>query len=451
MESINTCPRYAGQLDPEFTQQSDIPGWVDILRALDWPVGRDLFFSSVAPTPDGHLYACGYFAETVSHPVEYFIARLQGNGQRDSAFGSDGVIRGTFPINFKMIIPTRLVVQDDGKILMQALGYAGNPELPDPVLLVARFLATGAADVEFGEQGLMRKDLPPGKPGFLRSFVGDLQQLPDGRILASTTGVRTTAQGAMESAIVYRLTAQGELDGTFNGNGNGIKDFAPPGASLRVSGFVVQSDGKVVLAGQVTHEGSDSTSGMFVRLDEAGQLDETFGPLGTGFFECSLDDYHLRINSIAMSPDGSLVGVGAASAVIGDLGLIDQGFIIGITADGLSDVGFNNGTLLLTPINERYSVEWVSAQFQRDRKLLVAGRSKRVFSTYDTYIYVARFNSGGAPDINFGDSGIGRVETPVGGFNDIPLEMRQQVDGRILVGVNANSFRKGTLLRYLND
>lgn len=449
MENINAYPRYAGQLDPAFAQQTDIPGWVDILRALDWPVGRDLFFSSITPTLDGYLYACGYFAETVSDPVEYFVARLQGDGQRDTSFGNDGVIRGTFPINFKMIIPTRLVVQDDGKILMQALGYAGNPELPDPVLLVARFLASGAADVEFGEQGLMRKDLPPGKPGFLRSFVGDLQQLPDGRILASTTGVRMAAQGPMESAIVYRLTAQGELDGSFNGNG--IKDFAPPGASLRVSGFVAQPDGKVVLAGQVTHEGSDCASGMFVRLDEAGQLDEAFGPLGSGYFEFSLDDYHLHINSIALSSDGSLVGVGAASAVNADQGLIDEGFIIGITAEGLSDVGFNNGTLLLTPINERYSVDWISAEFQRDGKLLVAGRSMRLAATHNSYVYIARFNSDGTADINFGDSETGRAETMVGGFNDIPLEMRQQADGKILVGLNASSLRKGTLLRYLNE
>ncbi|WP_426117880.1 hypothetical protein [Pseudomonas sp. DSP3-2-2] len=449
MENIDTAARYAGQLDPEFTQQPNIPGWVDILRALGWPASRDLFFSSVAATADGYLYACGYFAETVSHPVEYFIARLQEDGQRDTAFGNDGVIRGTFPVNFKMIIPTRMVVQADGKILLQALGYAGSQESADPVLLVARFLANGEADVEFGEQGLMRKDLPPGKPGFLASFVGDLQQLPDGRILASTTGVRTTAQGPMESAIVYRLTAQGELDGSFNGNG--IKDFAPPGASLRVKGFVVQPNGKVVLAGRVTHEGSGSTSGMFARLDETGQLDKTFGPLGTGFFEFSLGDYNLHINSIALSPDGSLVGVGAASAIIPEQGFIDQGFIIGITADGLSDEDFNNGTLLVTPINERYSVEWVSAHFQHDGKLLVAGRSKRLVSTHDTYIYVARFNSDGAPDMNFGGLETGRVETPVGGFNDIPLEMRQQADGRILVGVNASSFRKGTLLRYLND
>lgn len=449
MENLNTYPRYAGQLDPDFSQQPDIPGWVDILRALDWPVGRDLFFSSVAPTLDGHLYACGYFAETVSDPVEYFVARLQESGQRDTTFGNDGVIRGTFPINFKMIIPTRLVVQDDGKVLMQALGYAGNPELPDPVLLVARFLASGAADVEYGEQGLMRKDLPPGKPNGLVSFVGDLQQLPDGRILACTTGVQTTAQGPLESAIVYRLTAQGELDGSFNGNG--IKDFAPPGASLRVSGSVVQPDGKVVLAGQVTHEGRVSASGMFVRLDDAGQLDESFGPLGTGFFEFSLDDYHLHINSIAISPDGALVGVGAASAVIPEQGLIDQGFVIGITAEGFSDTGFNNGVMLLTPINEQYSVEWLSAEFQRDGKLLVAGRSIRLVAIHDSYVYVARFNSDGTPDINFGDSETGRVETMVGGFNDIPLEMRQQADGKILVGVNASSLRKGTLLRYMND
>lgn len=448
MENITTYPRYAGQLDPEFSQLPDAPGWVDILRALGWPPVQDLFFSSVAPTPDGCLYVCGYFAETLEHSVEYFLARLLESGQRDTSFGDDGLIRGTFPINFKMIIPTKIVVQADGKILMQALGYAGNLELPDPILFVARFLPTGESDTDFGEQGLMRKDLPPGRPNFLASFVGDLQQLPDGRILASNTGVWVAPNGYKESAIVYRLTAQGEMDVSFNGSG--VKELAPQGTSLRVSGFVVQPDGKVVLAGQVTHEGG-CTSGMFARLDAAGQLDETFGPMGTGFFEFSLDDYHLQLNAIAISPSGSLLGVGAASAIILDKDVIDQGFIMGVTAEGLPDAGFNNGRLLLTPISERYSVQWTSAHFQHDGKLLVAGRSLRLVSTHDAYVYVARFNTDGTPDISYGEPATGRVETPVGGFNDIPLELRQQPDGKNVVGVNASSFRKGTLLRYLND
>lgn len=449
MENTKTEPRYAGQLDPEFTQIAEIPGWVDILRALDWPAVRDLFFSSVAPLSDGRLYASGYFAETVNHPVEYFIVRLQTDGQRDTSFGSDGVIRGTFPVNFKMIIPTKISVQDDGKILMQALGYAGSLERPDPVLLVARFLESGEADLAFGEQGLMRKNLDAERHNFLAAFVGDLQQMPDGRILATHTSLSAAGGPLKEGAILYRITPEGELDTSFNASG--LVELAVADASLRVVGFVIQPDGRIVVAGQIRSLEGGFARGVLARLSTEGQLDETFGPLGTGFYEFSLEGHDLEVSTVAMRPDGSLVCAGTTVAPSKSQNFIGQGFIIGMTADGLADTQFNNGQLLMTPVSERYSAHWVSAQFQPDGKLLLAGRSNRLASTYDAYIYLARYQSDGTPDITFGQAQTGRVETHVGGFNDVPIELQQQADGRIVVGANASSFRKGTLLRYLND
>jgi uncharacterized delta-60 repeat protein len=449
MENTAIYPQYAGQLDPEFAQLPESPGWVDLLRALGWTMDRDLFFSSVVPTPDGYLYACGYFAETVSHPVEYFIVRLREDGQRDVSFGNDGHIRGTFPINFKMIIPTRLVIQSDGKILMQVLGYAGSLEAPDPVLLLARFLASGEADQGFGELGLVRQDLSAWNYHFLSPFAGDMQPLPDGRILACCNGMRSAPEGLRENAILYRVTAEGEPDLSFNALG--WLDLAPEGAALHVTELVTQPDGRIVVVGKMTPQADGHARGIFARLDCEGQLDKSFGPSGTGFFEFSLTDHHLEVNSVAVRPDGSLAGVGSCVALVPDQGSKDQGFIMVLTADGVPDATFNGGELLITPIDERYAVHWRSARFQEDGKLLVAGRSLPLLVTYDSYIFLARYSREGAPDITFGQSGVGRVETPVGGFNDVPIEMCQQKDGKIVVGVNAGSFRKGTLLRYLND
>lgn len=435
--------RYPGQLDPDFSQHPQAPGWVDLLRALNWAPVMDLFFSSAAPTPDGSLYVCGYFAQNTDVAVEYFVIRLHNDASLDTHFGEQGIVRGTFPINFKAIMPTRLILQDDGKLLMQSLAYS-NAGGPDPLSFVLRLLDSGEPDTTFANQGLMRLELPVGRYNALLAEFGDLHVLPDGRILGCHSGVSyLTTPNPKNSGLVYRLTADGRPDSSFNGNG--LLDLSVDGASLHITRCISGPDLTTFVVGQISDSTSPYCRGLVARLNAQGQPDPTFG--ANGIQDLPLNGHHLSLQAIARQPDGALLVVGIARHPLDNVE--DQGVLIGLSADGLLDRRFNRGQPLFTPINERYNVEWLDVQALDDGKWLVAGRSWPKVSGFDTYLYLARYLPDGTADAAFGNSGNGRVETHTGGNTTTPFEMTRQADGKVLVGLNAGGFRKGTLLRYL--
>lgn len=433
--------RYPGELDPDFTRIPEIPGWVDLLRALNWSPVMDLFFASSAPAPDGSLYVCGYFAQDTSAAVEYFVTHLHNDASLDTGFGEQGVVRGTFPVNFKAVMPTRLKRQDDGKLLMQSLGYSDMEAGPDPVTFVLRLLDNGQPDSTFANQGLMRLDLPVGRYNALLAGLGDLHVLADGRILGCHSGVNYLASPTpKESALLYRLTANGRPDSSFNDSG--LLDLSVDGASLRITRCVPRPDLTTLLVGQISGPTRPYRRGLVARLDAQGRLDPTFGT--NGIQELPLDDRHLNLHALAQQPDGALIVAGLAQTETED-----QGVLIGLTADGLPDPSFNKGQPLFTPISERNNVEWRDVLTQDDGKWLVAGRSLPRVPSFDTYLYLARYLADGSPDPDFGNSSNARVETHTGGNHSAPFEMTRQSDGKVLVGLNAGGFRKGTLLRYL--
>ncbi len=219
---------------------------------------------------------------------------------------------------------------------------------------------------------------------------------------------------------------------------------------MRVTRLYAQPNGKIILVGQLTAVEDRYSRGFIARLDNRGQVDNTFGPVGNGFFEFSLDGYSVEVNPVASNSRGSIVCGGIASALeVPDLGLQDQGFIIALTADGVLESGFNGGNLMITQISEEYAVQWVSARFQPDEKLLVTGRSRS--ERFDSYLYIARYNVDGTADVLFGDQGNGRVDIPTGGNTNLPIEMQLQMDKRIVTGLNGTSLNKGILWRLLND
>lgn len=354
-----------------------------------------------------------------------------------------------------MIHVTRMVEQSEGKILLQGLAFLNSEEFPEPVLLIARFQEGGEVDLTFGNQGLMRHDLPADRYKFLAYLSGDLHVLPNGKILACNTSVTYEdheSKEALERALIYRLTSAGELDTSFNGTGFlelGVP-LSTPNASLRVTRLYAQPNGKIILVGQLTAVEDRYSRGFIARLDNRGQVDNTFGPVGNGFFEFSLDGYSVEVNAVASNSRGSIVWGGIASALeVPDLGLQDQGFIIALTADGVLESGFNGGNLMITQISEEYTVQWVSARFQPDEKLLVTGRSRS--ERFDSYLYIARYNVDGTADVLFGDQGNGRVDIPTGGNTNLPIGMQLQMDKRIVAGLNGTSLNKGILWRLLND
>lgn len=100
------------------------------------------------------------------------VATFAQSGTLDLTFGSDGVVTTAVDPNYNMAETT--IVQADGKILVA--GSAGTPSTYQ--MAVARYNEDGSLDTSFGDDGTLRFPV-----GSVKSFVMDMAQQPDGKIL----------------------------------------------------------------------------------------------------------------------------------------------------------------------------------------------------------------------------------------------------------------------------
>ena len=205
-------------------------------------------------------------------------------------------------------------------------------------MAVARVLnPAGAFDSGFASGGTVK----------LIDFGGSLDiahsvaLAPDGKIVvAGVTGPTLTSIG------VARLTANGDLDNSFNGNGKATV----PGT---VGALAVQPDGKVIVGGS---SGGDFT---VARFNTNGTLDQTFGSGGRASvnFGTGAD----TVNDIAVQPDGKIVLAGASS-----------GFAVArLQPNGSLDTTF--GTSGKTSVAFRGPDSGQRVALQPDGKIVVAG------------------------------------------------------------------------------
>jgi uncharacterized delta-60 repeat protein len=145
----------------------------------------------------------------------FAFARLTPAGALDTGFGAQGFVRGARTGDEQASVhgELRLALQPDGKLLLGSTWQ----RTPDPTdqwrLDVRRFLADGALDLQFGEQG--RRTVATGtteRPGSIFS----LAPRPDGRILV-TARARFVPEGPVIHLI--QLQADGTLDSTFGVQG----------------------------------------------------------------------------------------------------------------------------------------------------------------------------------------------------------------------------------------
>ncbi len=152
---------------------------------------------------------------------------------------------------------------------------------------------------ELDSQGLNR--LYPRNPEL---YAVDVQV--DGRIVV----VGQELSGDATVATVQRLDRYGNLDSTFGPNRRGFVRMAFNGLTdNRVRAVGIQSDGKIVVAGDVNN-GSTPVA-LVARLDAFGNLDPTFGPGGRGFVTAAFGgtpDNHL--NDVFIQADQKIVVVG---------------------------------------------------------------------------------------------------------------------------------------------
>ncbi|HQQ62554.1 MAG TPA: thrombospondin type 3 repeat-containing protein [Pseudomonadales bacterium] len=210
----------------------------------------------------------------------------------------------------------------------------------------------------------------------------------DGKVVIA--GDFTSVDGVARNAIA-RLNNDGSLDNSFN-----------PGTG--VNGFVLsaawQADGKIIIGGNFTAVNGVARNSI-ARLNSNGSLDNSFNP-GSG-----ANNY---VYAVAIQTDGKIILGGNFNTINGTS--INR--IARLNNDGSLDTTFNPGT---------GANNWVkSVAIQPDGKIIIGGAF--TFVNDVAHYSTARLNSNGSLDASFIQSSA----------NNYVWTMALQTDGKIVIG-----------------
>lgn len=257
-------------------------------------------------------------------------ARAQAlDGQLDSSFGSAGQRTVSFDAgNTDKDYARAIVVDAQGRSYL----VGDVDSTTGRKIGIARLLANGQVDYDYGSEGLGKVVAPSGPASIsVTSAVLDAQ----GYLLVAGS---KQVSGADTSFLVCRFDPEGEPANFAGGASSCVHpDFNIGGFKTDVANSIlVQPDGKIVLAGYAATD--TGTTLAVVRLLADGSFDAGFGNGGkttyTGAPFVSFDAVRIRRN-----PDGSFVTAGSAY----DADAAHFGVIVHIGADGVVDTTFSAG------------------------------------------------------------------------------------------------------------
>jgi uncharacterized delta-60 repeat protein len=317
----------------------------------------------------------------------------------------------------------RVAVQSDGKIVVAGNTFGAN--FNDWAL--ARYNADGTLDSTFGQDGKVITDFG--------SSAREVVLQDDGKIIVA--GYTGASLSDLDFALA-RYDTTGRLDTTFGMNGKVRTDFS--GYEDQCRGAVLQSDGKIVLAG-FSHNGTNYDFAV-ARFNADGSLDSSFdgdGRATTDFGGVGAQGD--RGLSAALQSDGKIV-------IAGYLDNGGNNYAIAMTrfnANGTLDSSFGNEGQVTTTFPGTNSIG-ENIALQNDGKIIVAGHLEGNSQGFA----VVRYNANGTLDSSL--DGDGRVITRVGQTNDFTGGVAVQNDGRILVAgyayFDSPTFWDIVLVRY---
>ena len=248
---------------------------------------------------------------------------------------------------------------------------------------------------------------------------------PDGKTIVAGE----TVEGSNRFFALVRYNRDGSLDNSFDGDGK-VTTLIPFGSKNIARAIVVQTDGKIVVAGTTENNngGGSLRNFVVVRYNVNGNLDTSFDNDGIAVTQIAgpgEDAYDAVIQS-----DGKIVVVGYSGSSLGILryntnGSLDTTF----DSDGKATVSIPNGYIVGRAVRA-----------QSDGKLVVAGYAFRGLN--DDFALV-RFNLNGSLDTTFGTNGF--VFTAIGNASDVARALAITPEGKIVVGGTANDSVSGIL------
>ncbi|HLW89107.1 MAG TPA: hypothetical protein VKR57_11485 [Terriglobales bacterium] len=340
-------------------------------------------FFAMAIQPNGKIVAAEV---TTTEQGGYYsfvqVARVESNGSLDPSFGSGGFTTTTsIPFTPYDVTGTQalaLALQGNGSILV-ASSYSN---------LMARFTSNGQLDGSFGSGGLVNlADQGPNT-----SFAPtQIVVAANGKILVASGGVSPTP--LVEAGTISLYNANGSLDSTLGSAGT-VASVASASALL------LQTDGKVVVAGSLTSKlnlppASSAVGFGVVRYSSSGVIDKSFGKGGVAVADFGANAPLSGAFAIAIQSNGELVAGGAAAQGPFNLSFDSPFALARFTSSGVLDTSFGSGGLVTTTLvsgsTDVYS--YVNGlAIQSDGKIVAAGNTLvgQGFSA-GTGAYVARY------------------------------------------------------------
>ncbi|WP_242433309.1 calcium-binding protein [Streptomyces sp. Root264] len=390
------------------------PGGLDVTFSGDGRVltgiADDDRADDVAVQPDGKIVSVGASVDEASVESRFALTRHNPDGTPDTGFGGDGTV--TTVINnmgpsLQWSEAHAVALQADGKIVVAGSSWRDYEDCC--WFVVARYNPDGTLDDSFSGDGRVFAD-----------FDGPTEALdvavdPAGRIVAAGyTG------GHMA---VLRLTGNGTPDTTFGGDGTVTANPAGPVPQEGGDGraLVLQSDGKIVVGGQV---GSTRFDFALMRFNADGSVDTGFD--GDGIVRTDFGDYE-SVEGLALQPDGKIVAAGASGT---------RYALARYLPNGALDTSFDGNGRVITPGGGAADVRLQPS----DGRIVVAGSNGPGGD-----LSVLRYNPDGSQDTGFG---VGGLATADFGGNDSAHGVALQTDGKIVAAGGGGPDNDFALARF---
>jgi uncharacterized delta-60 repeat protein len=364
---------------------------------------------SVVIQSDGKIVIVGSSKSGINKAIA--VIRYNADGSLDNTFDIDGKIITNFnDVGSYNDSGNSVAIQNDGKIVVVGSIDYGNTDIA-----VLRINSNGSFDNTFDTDGK------------LRTAVNSFYDIGISVAIQSNNKIVLVAKSNISDFAVIRINSNGILDNTFD---NDWKVLIPLGSPDDEGGsLVIQSDGKIVIAGSVLKNTNDHDIGV-TRLSTNGSLDGSFD--NDGSVSTYIGSYEDFGNSIVIQSDGKIVATGISYNGT-DFDIV----VIRYNKDGSLDKTFDSDGIVTTPVGNS-SDYGTSIAIQADGKIVVAGYSSGGFHTNITII---RYNNNGTLDTTFDTDGM--VSTNVTNFDNFGFSLAIQADGRIVVAgtsLNGNGF-----------
>lgn len=270
--------------------------------------------------PDGKIVSCGS-ADLLPNPA-VVVTRVNPDGSPDDSFSGDGRTYLAFGGNSGVC--SGVEIDSAGRL------YVGSQGSLAGVAQVARLDTAGALTSGYGTGGYGTFD----NAGV---FVNAIDLGPGDKIV----GAGFDGGQFVSDLYVGRLTAGGVPDSVFNATGSRTVSYEA-GNVNRADAVSVGADNKVTVAGRVTRDVPSTDVPYFVigRFTNTGGLDAGFGT-STGRTVFRVGIFNDMLQALHVLPDGSVIAAGTSFLATGGGGT--SGVVVRVDDAGAQDLTFGTG------------------------------------------------------------------------------------------------------------